>query len=43
MWLIAWFSMIGVPNCTRDCANAVASSIRRSAAPQQRAAIISRS
>ena len=40
---IAWFSMIGRPNCTRSFAKAVASSIRRSAAPQQRAAIISRS
>ena len=43
MCAIAWFSMIGAPNCTRSFANAVASSISRSAAPQQRAAIISRS
>ena len=35
--------MIGCPNCTRRFANAVASSISRSIAPQHRAAIISRS
>ncbi len=35
--------MIGSPNCTRSFANAVASSMSRSAAPQQRAAIIRRS
>ena len=40
---IAWFSTIGRPNWTRSLANAVASSISRSAAPQHRAAIISRS
>jgi hypothetical protein len=43
MWPIAWNSMIACPNWTRSFANAVASSISRSIAPQQRAAIISRS
>ncbi len=43
MCWIAWNAMIGSPNCTRSFANAVASSISRSAAPQHRAAIIRRS
>ena len=43
MCWIAWNSKIGSPNCTRSFANAVASVMRRSAAPQQRAAIIRRS